>query len=113
MGEIKPSTAPDFGFAGIAQLIAAAKQRAVQAVNTTLIELYWQIGQRISQKIAAAECGIRQAPKQSYLSLPVAWLGYGVAFSLASIAPKACAAPIARPRSRGPVTTLSRTLMRS
>jgi len=57
MGEIKPSTAPDFGFADIAQLIAAAKQRAVQAVNTTLIELYWQIGQRISQKIAAAEWG--------------------------------------------------------
>ena len=57
MGEIKPSTASDLGFADIAQLIAAAKQRAVQAVNTTLIELYWQIGQRISQKIAAAEWG--------------------------------------------------------
>ena len=57
MGEIKPSTASVLGFADIAQLIAAAKQRAVQAVNTTLIELYWQIGQRISQKIAAAEWG--------------------------------------------------------
>ena len=32
MGEIKPSTAPDLGFADIAQLIAAAKQRALQAV---------------------------------------------------------------------------------
>ena len=29
----------------------------MQAVNTTLIELYWQIGQRISHKIAAAEWG--------------------------------------------------------
>ena len=29
----------------------------MQAVNTTLIELYWQIGQRISRKIAAAEWG--------------------------------------------------------
>ncbi len=57
MGEIKPSTAPDLGFADIAQLIAAAKQRALQAVNTTLIELYWQIGQRISQKISASEWG--------------------------------------------------------
>ena len=45
------------GFADIAQLITAARQRAVQAVNTTLIELYWQIGQRISQKIAQAEWG--------------------------------------------------------
>ena len=44
-------------FSEIAQLIAAAKQRAVQAVNTTLIELYWQIGQRISRKVAAAEWG--------------------------------------------------------
>jgi predicted nuclease of restriction endonuclease-like (RecB) superfamily len=54
------STTPapqDEGFADIAQLITAARQRAVQAVNTTLIELYWQIGQRISHKIAAAEWG--------------------------------------------------------
>ena len=51
------NTTEDAGFSDIAQLIAAAKQRAVQAVNTTLIELYWQIGQRISRKIAAAEWG--------------------------------------------------------
>lgn len=44
-------------FADIAHLIAEAKQRAVQAVNTTLIELYWQIGKRISHKIAASEWG--------------------------------------------------------
>lgn len=50
-------TAQEAGFADIAQLIAAARQRAVQAVNTTLIELYWQIGERISRKIAAAEWG--------------------------------------------------------
>ena len=42
-------------FADIAHLIAQAKQRAVQAVNITLIELYWTIGQRISREIAAAE----------------------------------------------------------
>jgi predicted nuclease of restriction endonuclease-like (RecB) superfamily len=51
------NTTEDAGFSDIAQLIAVAKQRAVQAVNTTLIELYWQIGQRISRKIAAAEWG--------------------------------------------------------
>jgi predicted nuclease of restriction endonuclease-like (RecB) superfamily len=44
-------------FSDIAQLITAARQRAVQAVNTTLIELYCQIGQHISRKIAAAEWG--------------------------------------------------------
>lgn len=44
-------------FATIAQLIVAAKQRAVLAVNTTLIELYWQIGEYISRKIAASEWG--------------------------------------------------------
>jgi predicted nuclease of restriction endonuclease-like (RecB) superfamily len=44
-------------FADIAHLIAQAKQRAVQAVNTTLIELYWAIGERISRKIAASEWG--------------------------------------------------------
>jgi predicted nuclease of restriction endonuclease-like (RecB) superfamily len=44
-------------FSEIAQLITAARQRAVQAVNTSLIELYWDIGAIISQKIAAAEWG--------------------------------------------------------
>ncbi|MFO1250288.1 MAG: PDDEXK nuclease domain-containing protein [Inhella sp.] len=44
-------------FAAIEQLIRSAKQRALQAVNTTLIELYWQIGEHISRKIAASEWG--------------------------------------------------------
>ena len=44
-------------FADIAGLIATARQQAVQAVNTALIGLYWQIGERISRKIAAAEWG--------------------------------------------------------
>ena len=43
--------------ADIARLIAASRQQAVQAVNTLLVELYWQIGERISRKIAAAEWG--------------------------------------------------------
>lgn len=44
-------------FAAIAQLIVTARQQAVQAVNTALIDLYWQIGEQISRKIAAAEWG--------------------------------------------------------
>jgi DUF1016 N-terminal domain len=44
-------------FTEVVQLITAARQRAIQAVNTTLIELYWQIGEIISRKIAAAEWG--------------------------------------------------------
>ena len=45
------------GFAEVVQLITAARQRAVQAVNTQLIDLYWQVGAFISRKIAAAEWG--------------------------------------------------------
>lgn len=39
------------------KLIATARQRAYQAVNTTLIELYWQVGAYISTKLEAAEWG--------------------------------------------------------
>ncbi|KFB75697.1 PDDEXK nuclease domain-containing protein [Candidatus Accumulibacter cognatus] len=52
-----PQTVDSTDFATIAQLIASARQSAVQAVNTTLIELYWQIGEHISRKIAASEWG--------------------------------------------------------
>lgn len=48
---------PQDDFAEITQLITAARQRAVQAVNVALIELYWQVGETISRKIAAAEWG--------------------------------------------------------
>jgi len=48
---------PDTHFVEVAKLIAAARQRAVQSVNTTLIELYWQVGEYISRKIQAAEWG--------------------------------------------------------
>jgi predicted nuclease of restriction endonuclease-like (RecB) superfamily len=49
------ATAADF--TEIVHLIAAARHRAVQAVNTTLIDLYWQVGEIISGKIAAAQWG--------------------------------------------------------
>lgn len=48
---------PQDDFNEITQLIHAARQRAVQAVNTALIELYWQVGQFISRKIEQAEWG--------------------------------------------------------
>jgi predicted nuclease of restriction endonuclease-like (RecB) superfamily len=37
----------------VLEMIAAARTKAITAVNTTLIDLYWNIGQYISQKIAA------------------------------------------------------------
>jgi predicted nuclease of restriction endonuclease-like (RecB) superfamily len=38
-------------------LINSAKQQAMQAVNTRLIELYWQVGAYISRKLEQAEWG--------------------------------------------------------
>ncbi len=32
-------------FAEVIQLIEAARKRAYQAINKTLIELYWQVGE--------------------------------------------------------------------
>ena len=59
MSESKKSneltSTPDFS--DITRLIDSARQRAYQAVNTTLIELYWQVGAYLSRKIAAAEWG--------------------------------------------------------
>jgi predicted nuclease of restriction endonuclease-like (RecB) superfamily len=52
-----PAFAPQADFDEITALISAARQRAVQAVNTTLIELYWQVGQTISRKIGQAQWG--------------------------------------------------------
>lgn len=45
------------GFEEILTLIQSARQRAYQAVNVELIDLYWQVGRTISRKIAAAEWG--------------------------------------------------------
>jgi predicted nuclease of restriction endonuclease-like (RecB) superfamily len=55
--KLMPRPPDEAGFAEVAGLIAAARQRAFQAVNTSLIDLYWQVGQYISQKIEAAEWG--------------------------------------------------------
>ncbi|NTZ73490.1 DUF1016 domain-containing protein [Pseudomonas protegens] len=47
----------EVAFGEVAQIITAARQRAVRAVNTELVELYWQVGAYISRKIEAAEWG--------------------------------------------------------
>ena len=44
-------------FAEVAGLIAAARQRALRTVNTVLIDLYWQVGEYISRKVAAEAWG--------------------------------------------------------
>ena len=44
-------------FRKIIGLIAAARQRAFQAVNTELIDLYWRVGEYISRKLASAAWG--------------------------------------------------------
>lgn len=44
-------------FSEVVRLITVARQHAYQAVNTTLIDLYWQVGAYISNKIKAAEWG--------------------------------------------------------
>ena len=51
-----PQPDPD-GFAEIVALIATSQQKAYRAVNTALIDLYWQVGEHISRKIEAAEWG--------------------------------------------------------
>jgi len=47
----------DKQFSDVTRPIEAARQRAYQAVNTTLIDLYWQVGEYISRKLEAAEWG--------------------------------------------------------
>jgi predicted nuclease of restriction endonuclease-like (RecB) superfamily len=52
-----PDRAADEQFDEVLMLIQHARQRAVQAVNTQLIELYWQVGAYISRKLEQAEWG--------------------------------------------------------
>ncbi|MFJ4456794.1 YhcG family protein [Pseudomonas sp. NPDC089392] len=47
----------DDRFEEVLGLIQDARQRAVQAVNTQLIDLYWQVGAYISRKLERAEWG--------------------------------------------------------
>jgi predicted nuclease of restriction endonuclease-like (RecB) superfamily len=55
--KLKATKKDDATFSEVVKLIAASKQKAFQAVNTTLIDLYWKIGATISRKIETAEWG--------------------------------------------------------
>lgn len=51
------ATTLDASFAEIVDLIQQARQRAFHAVNTELIDLYWQVGEYISRKLETAAWG--------------------------------------------------------
>ena len=44
-------------FDALLTIIRQAKQKALQQVNTTLIDLYWEIGKTISQKVGKEKWG--------------------------------------------------------
>ena len=43
---------PDHDFMAVVQLIESARQRVSRAVNTELIDLYWAVGEYVSQKLS-------------------------------------------------------------
>jgi len=57
--EVVPAgtVAHEGAFREVVSLIQRARQRAFQAVNTELIDLYWRVGQYISRKLDKAEWG--------------------------------------------------------
>ena len=63
MSQSTEITTLERGFSEVVGLIATSQQRAFQAVNTTLIDLYWQVGEYISRKIEAAEWGDGVVPR--------------------------------------------------
>jgi predicted nuclease of restriction endonuclease-like (RecB) superfamily len=52
-----PDSTIDGRFNEVLALIQSARRQAMQAVNTQLIELYWQVGAYISRKLEKAEWG--------------------------------------------------------
>ena len=52
-----PAPQSEPAFSEVLSLIQTAKQRAYQAVNTELVNLYWQVGEYISLKVESAEWG--------------------------------------------------------
>jgi predicted nuclease of restriction endonuclease-like (RecB) superfamily len=60
---INVTQSPPDGFLDVVALIAASRVRAYAAVNTALIDLYWQIGAYISLKIGRAEWGDAVVPE--------------------------------------------------
>lgn len=55
-------------FAKVSTMILAARKKAYRAVDATLVELYWNIGRYISERVASAEWGERTVGKlEEYL----------------------------------------------
>jgi predicted nuclease of restriction endonuclease-like (RecB) superfamily len=54
---VSPPIGDEVAFSEVVRLIAASREKAIQAVNTALIDLYWQVGATISRKIEATEWG--------------------------------------------------------
>ena len=44
-------------FTNVVSLIRQAQSNSIRAVNTELINLYWQVGEYISHQVAASEWG--------------------------------------------------------
>lgn len=57
MSKSTPDQIPAASFNEVIKLIESARQKSFQAVNTALIDLYWQIGETISRKIKSSEWG--------------------------------------------------------
>ena len=52
-GPLSAAKDDETAFAAVAGLIRAARQRAVHAFNTVVVDLYWNIGQYLHRKIEA------------------------------------------------------------
>ncbi len=52
-----PAATLEASFSEVVNLIQQARQRAFQAVNTELIDLYWQVGEYISRKLETTAWG--------------------------------------------------------
>jgi predicted nuclease of restriction endonuclease-like (RecB) superfamily len=57
VGKYQPVHIHEPSFEEIVNLISSSKNKAYAAVNIVLIDLYWRIGEYISQKISLAEWG--------------------------------------------------------
>ena len=50
-GALSATTDADTAFGEVVGLIRAARQRAANAVNTAVVDLYWHVGQYLHHKI--------------------------------------------------------------
>lgn len=59
----KPQVPLENQFAEVSAMILNARQKAFRAVDATLVELYWSIGEYISHRVVSAEWGERAVDK--------------------------------------------------